>query len=48
VGEGYILLRFEDTPSRRIGGWISMATVGVLVIAGIVQGLQRRKNEMRD
>jgi hypothetical protein len=36
VGEGYILLRYEDTPPRRIGGWISLATVGILGVAGLL------------
>ncbi len=31
VGEGYILLRFEDTPPRIIGKWISLGTLALWV-----------------
>jgi hypothetical protein len=36
VGEGYILLRYEDTPPRTIGKTISLATVVLLAIFGVV------------
>lgn len=36
VGEGYILLRYEDTPPRTIGKMISLATVVLLAIFGVV------------
>jgi hypothetical protein len=36
AGEGYVLLRFEDTPPRTIGRMISLATVGLLMVAGAV------------
>jgi hypothetical protein len=32
VGEGYVLLRFEDTPPRVIGRGISLATAGALAL----------------
>ncbi|MEM7535177.1 MAG: hypothetical protein AAF639_23575 [Chloroflexota bacterium] len=32
AGEGFVLLRFEDTPSRRIGKQVTMGTIGVVVI----------------
>ncbi len=32
VGEGYILLRFEDTPPRIIGKWISLTTLALLLL----------------
>ncbi|MEZ4830988.1 MAG: hypothetical protein R2873_03120 [Caldilineaceae bacterium] len=38
MGEGFILLRYEDTPARTIGQWISMGSlaVWVLVVVGAV------------
>ena len=42
VGEGYVLLRYEDTPPRIAGRWITWATVGVLVIAGGVSVWRRK------
>jgi len=46
VGEGYILLRFEDTPLRAAAKWISLAILGMVVVAVVVLGIrrQRRKN----
>ncbi len=41
-GEGYLLLVFEDTPPRTVGGIISLATAAVLVVAGIVAAWRRR------
>ncbi len=44
TGEGYVLLRFEDTPPRTIGRILSLATVGVLLAAGMVTGwIERRE-----
>jgi len=34
VGEGYILLRFEDTEPRIIGRYLSWITIGLLIIGG--------------
>jgi len=34
AGEGYLLLRFEDTPLRQASKWIS--TVFLLLLAGLV------------
>ena len=47
-GEGYLLLVYEDTPPRTMGGAISLATLVVLVVAGaaIVWGRRRRYGEM--
>jgi hypothetical protein len=42
VGEGYILLRFEDTPPRTIGRGISLATVALLTL-GLAFVLWRRQ-----
>lgn len=33
AGEGYILLRFEDTPLRAAAKWVTLATVAGLVLA---------------
>jgi len=35
VGEGYVLLRFEDTPPRTIGRSISLVTLALLVLCGV-------------
>lgn len=35
VGEGYILLRFEETPPRTIGRYVSLATLFVLLCGGM-------------
>lgn len=35
VGEGFILLRFEDTPPRTVGRTISLATAALLAAAGL-------------
>jgi hypothetical protein len=42
-GEGYLLLVYEDTPPRTVGGAISLATLVALVVAGaaIVWGRRR-------
>jgi hypothetical protein len=45
VGEGYILLRYEDTPPRRIGGWISLATVAILVVAGLLNWRRSKRGQ---
>jgi hypothetical protein len=42
VGEGYVLLRFEDTAPRVIGRWITWATIGILLLAGGVELWRRR------
>ncbi len=35
-GEGYVLLRFEDTPPRTVGRFVSLATAGLLIVVGLV------------
>jgi hypothetical protein len=37
-GEGYLLLRFEDTPARRLAKWISGLSLGLLVSALLLRG----------
>jgi len=41
-GQGYILLRFEDTPLRAAAKWITLGTVALLVISAGVGLLRRR------
>jgi hypothetical protein len=43
-GEGYLLLVYEDTAPRTVGGTISLATLVVLVVAGagIIEGRRAR------
>lgn len=45
LGEGYVLLRYEDTPPRTLGRWISWVTVGVLLLAGIAGTAMRRRTQ---
>ncbi len=40
AGQGYILLRFEDTPLRTAAKWVTCAT---LLLAAVVSGVSRRK-----
>ena len=50
VGEGYVLLRFDDTWPRIAGRWISLATLGLLLLGALAMfwfhsfGLGSRKN----
>ena len=43
AGEGYILLRFEDTPLRAAAKWVTLLTLGAVVITAVVLGIRRRK-----
>ena len=43
AGEGYILLRFEDTPLRAAAKWMTLATLGAVVVAVVILGIRRRK-----
>jgi hypothetical protein len=40
-GQGYILLRFEDTPLRAAARWITLATLLVLAVAVAAQAVRR-------
>ena len=42
TGEGFVLLRFEDTPPRIVGRLISQITLGLLVLGGLVLVLVKR------
>jgi hypothetical protein len=42
-GEGYLLLVFEDTPPRTIGGVITLGTTALLVAAGLFAYWARRR-----
>lgn len=41
-GEGYLLLVYEDTPPRTVGGMITLATAGMLLVAAGFSIGQRR------
>jgi hypothetical protein len=43
AGEGYILLRFEDTPLRAAAKWVTLVTLSVVVIIAVVLRIRRRK-----
>jgi hypothetical protein len=49
AGEGYILLRMEETPLRRVARWITLGTVALLVAAShvllIARGRRRKALE---
>jgi hypothetical protein len=42
VGEGYVLLRFEDTMPRIVGRWISLGTLALLALGGLALIAYRR------
>jgi hypothetical protein len=42
-GEGYLLLRFEDTAPRTIGKTISLATLALLALSGLITLTRRRR-----
>ena len=42
-GSGYLLLVYEDTPPRTIGGIVSLATVGLLFAGGVIVAIVRRR-----
>ncbi len=44
-GEGYILLVYEDTPPRTVGGLITLATIAALTIAAIASIVRGRRSE---
>ncbi|RIK50945.1 MAG: hypothetical protein DCC57_11185 [Chloroflexi bacterium] len=43
AGEGFVLLRFEDTPPRTVGRALSLATVGALLAAVAGEWMARRE-----
>jgi hypothetical protein len=43
VGEGYILLRYEETPPRTVGTWLSLTTLAVLLITLLFGRLRHRQ-----
>jgi len=45
-GSGYLLLVYEDTPLRTLGGMISLATISLLIGAGVIL-LRRRHAQTR-
>jgi hypothetical protein len=44
AGEGYVLLRFEDTLPRIVGRWISLGTVALLAVGAVVWFRFRRQD----
>ena len=43
-GQGFILLRFEDTPLRAIAKGITLGTVALLVAAVLLRSIRRRRS----
>ena len=43
AGEGYILLRFEDTPLRAAAKWVTLATLGPVIVTVVILRIRRRK-----
>ena len=43
AGEGYILLRFEDTPLRAAAKWITLVTLGAAIVTALILKIRRRK-----
>ena len=48
AGEGYILLRFEDTPLRAAAKWLTLAVLGAVVVAVVVLGMRSRRRKTLD
>jgi hypothetical protein len=48
AGEGYILLRFEDTPLRAAAKWITLAVLGAVAVAVVVLGMRSRRRKTLD
>lgn len=46
AGEGFVLLRFEDTPPRTVGRALSLATVGALLAAAVAGGWMARRERI--
>ncbi len=44
-GEGFVLLRFEDTPPRIAGRWASLSTLAILTIGGLIAAWQGRQQK---
>ncbi len=45
AGEGYILLRFEDTPLRAAAKWVTLGTVALVVAVVLLRAFQRRPDK---
>jgi len=43
VGQGFILLRFEDTPPRLVGKYLSVATLCLLLGGGVIAAWHNRR-----
>jgi hypothetical protein len=44
-GEGYLLLVYEDTPPRTIGGAITLATLGLLLVSALLTWRRQRTSD---
>ena len=44
-GDGYLLLRFEDTPVRVMGKRITWSTILLLAVVGVIIGLLHRREQ---
>jgi hypothetical protein len=48
AGDGYILLRFEDTPLRAGAKWLTLGTLMLIVLGVAVRGARRRRARPSD
>jgi len=46
AGEGYILLRFEDTPLRAAAKWITLATLAAVIVTIALIGVRNRRRNV--
>ena len=46
AGEGYLLLRFEDTPLRAAARWVTLGTLGVIAGLLVARVVQRRRQHV--
>jgi hypothetical protein len=42
-GEGYLLLVYEDTPPRTMGGIVTLTTAGILMVTALIDGWRARR-----
>jgi hypothetical protein len=48
VGEGYVLLRFEDTMPRIVGRTVTLTTLGILLVTGLALTWRGRQEKRRE
>ncbi len=44
-GSGYLLLIYEDTPPRIVGGVLSIVTISLLAIGGAISIIMQRRRK---